>query len=103
MYDMCSALNLMKSKLEGLSDLASKVEHAKAVARTDAHRIFHSTERKYYDAASDRAAACPEEITCLTIDDPTKHQFDVPMQVCSVQACSRRAWMERLSTEPVHV
>mmetsp|Transcript_27147 Transcript_27147/g.87728 ORF Transcript_27147/g.87728 Transcript_27147/m.87728 type:complete len:210 (-) Transcript_27147:871-1500(-) len=60
--DMCSALNLVMSKLEGLSDPASRAEHAKAVARIAAHNVFHSTERKYYDAASDRAAAAPEEI-----------------------------------------
>lgn len=45
-----------------------------------AHRAFHTAERHYYDDAVARATHVPTDVTTITIDAPTRHQFDLPSQ-----------------------
>lgn len=56
-----------------------------------AHHAFHVTERHYYDDAVARATHVPTDVTTITIDAPTRHQFDLPSQ-----ARARRDTVKRL-------
>lgn len=56
-----------------------------------AHAAFHVTERHYYDDAVARATHMPHDVTTITIDAPTRHQFDLPSQ-----ARARRDTVKRL-------
>lgn len=49
-------------------------------AKIEAHAAFHVTERHYYDDAVARATHVPTDVTTITIDAPTRHQFDLPSQ-----------------------
>lgn len=49
-------------------------------AKVAAHAAFHVTERHYYDDAVARATHVPTDVTTITIDAPTRHQFDLPSQ-----------------------
>lgn len=59
--------------------------------KVTAHATFHVTERHYYDDAVARAIHAPCDVTTITIDAPTRHQFDLPSQ-----ARSRRDTVKRL-------
>lgn len=60
-------------------------------AKIASHAAFHVTERHYYDDAVARATHVPTDVTTITIDAPTRHQFDLPSQ-----ARSKRDTVKRL-------
>lgn len=66
--------------LEGLIDAESNAERKRIEERQAAHNAFHLRERKYYDEAVTRAAMSPLDLTTVTIDAPTTHQFNLPNQ-----------------------
>lgn len=81
--DTCGMLASERASLAGLVDSAS-VQARKALAeREAAHHAFHKQEYKYYDLAVTRATHVPQDLTTITIDAPTRHQFDVPSQARS--------------------
>lgn len=78
--DQCESIRVQKEALAGLTDTRSQALVAELEQRAKLHRQFHLTERDYYDDASFTALKMPWRCTCLTIDAPTKSQFDIPSQ-----------------------
>ena len=82
--DACNfcATNLSaRDKLEGLhQDPAVRAEIAKLDAEKSAHQKFNDVEREHYTDAVTLAEHRPHEMSCFTIDAPTRHQFDLPSQ-----------------------
>ena len=81
--DACNfcATNLSnRDKLNGLNEpeLVAELDAEKA-----AHKKFNKVERENYTDAVSLAEHRPHEMTCLTIDAPTRHQFDLPSQARS--------------------
>lgn len=76
----CMSLASARAALEGLVDAESTVERRKIEEREAAHQAFHSRERRYYNDAVARATASPLDLTTITIDAPTTHQFNLPNQ-----------------------
>lgn len=76
----CGMLNSERASLEGLVDPSSIEARKEIEAKQAAHTAFHLTERRYYEDASTRAFYVPCDVTTLTIDAPTVHQFDLPSQ-----------------------
>lgn len=82
-HDICDVCGLLRSKrvqLDGLTDAESKKVRDALDEQKAAHDAFHAKERKSYDACVNRAVTDPSALTTLTIDAPTRHQFDVPTQ-----------------------
>lgn len=80
MRAVCGRITIALRSLEGCTDSLSKAGRSELKQAADAHRRFHTTERKHYDDAVFRASKHPSEITTITIDAPTRHQFDLPAQ-----------------------
>jgi len=78
--DTCSDIHTERLALEGLHDAYSKQRMVELGKEADAHNNFHSKERAHYDDAVHVATHHPEKKTCITIDAPTQHQFDLPSQ-----------------------
>lgn len=76
----CGLLDVEHASLEGLNDPSSNQARQEIQAKQAAHKAFHLTERKYYEDAATRAFYVPTDVTTLTIDAPTVHQFDLPSQ-----------------------
>lgn len=76
----CSDIHAQRIALEGLDDTDAHALRAQLDEEAEAHLRFHSTERHYYDNAVHMATHHPERVTCITIDAPTQHQFDLPCQ-----------------------
>lgn len=76
----CMELASARAAIEGLADAASVEQRKKIEAREAAHAGFHTKERKYYDDAVTKAKLCPLDLTTITIDAPTTHQFNLPNQ-----------------------
>lgn len=55
-------------------------ERASIDERMSSHAAFHGVERDRYDDAVQMATSHPQWLTCITIDAPTRHQFDLPCQ-----------------------
>lgn len=74
--DTCSEIHSERLSLEGLdSERLAELD-----VQAEEHHLFHTTEREYYDNAVLTATHSPQLVTCLTIDAPTQHQFDLPSQ-----------------------
>ena len=70
-----------QDKLLGLqqdADVRAKI--ATLQAEKLAHDQFNKVEREHYTDAVTVAEHRPREMTCITIDAPTRHQFDLPSQ-----------------------
>lgn len=76
----CGMLASLRSSLEGLDDVSSANKRKALDEEERAHHSFHTTERRKYDLAVARATHVPNDITTITIDAPTQHQFDLPSQ-----------------------
>ena len=50
-----------------------------------AHNRFNGIEREFYTDAVHVANFHPSKVTCLTIDAPTRHQFDLPSQARAIR------------------
>ena len=81
--NFCSTNLAQRDKLEGLNDPASRARIAQLDAEKTAHTKFNNIERENYTDAVALAEHRPHEMTCLTIDAPTRHQFDLPSQARS--------------------
>lgn len=89
--DTCGMLASERASLEGLVDAASAKQREKIAAKEVAHQAFHRQERRHYETAVERARLMPHDVTTITIDSPTMHQFDLPSQ-----ARSRRDTVKKL-------
>ena len=70
--------------MDGLQhDPAVRARIAELDAEKRAHTKFNQVERENYTDAVSLAEHRPHEITCITIDAPTRHQFDLPSQARS--------------------
>lgn len=74
--DTCSEIHSERLSLDSLN--AQRL--AELDAEAELHRDFHIRERAYYDDAVLAGTLSPHLVTCLTIDAPTQHQFDLPSQ-----------------------
>lgn len=81
--DTCGMLASDRAALAGLVDEASTEARKKLDEQEAAHHAFHTQEYRYYEAAVTRATHVPEDVTTITIDAPTRHQFDLPSQARS--------------------
>lgn len=79
-HDQCDRCASFKSERMSLAGLEEPELLAALNAEEAAHHIFHTTEREYYDSAVTAATYQPDKVTTLTIDAPTRHQFDLPSQ-----------------------
>lgn len=88
----CGEYAARRKELEGYnSDARTRELIKKLDEQVAAHAAFHVTERHYYDDAVARATHVPTDVTAITIDAPTRHQFDLPSQ-----ARARRDTVKRL-------
>lgn len=78
--NICGKLASERAALEGLVDRDSNEARKDLEAREAAHHAFHDEEYRRYERAVARATHVPEELTTITIDAPTMHQFDLPSQ-----------------------
>jgi hypothetical protein len=78
--DVCGALRAKRVQLDGLTDAQSASMRDALDEQRAAHDAFHGQERKAYDRSVDYAVVEPFELTTITIDAPTRHQFDIPTQ-----------------------
>lgn len=78
--DVCGDLRARRARLDGLTDAESKKMRQFVDEQRAAHDAFHGKERKDYDRSVAYAITNPEDLTTVTIDAPTTHQFDVPTQ-----------------------
>lgn len=76
----CLKLASDRAAIEGLVDPESVQKRKEIAEREAAHLAFHSKERHYYDNAVARATVSPLDLTTITIDAPTTHQFNLPNQ-----------------------
>lgn len=77
----CGDFASRRLELQGTKGDARTRELLKELDEKEAaHKAFHSAERRYYDDAVARATHVPTDVTTITIDAPTRHQFDLPSQ-----------------------
>ncbi|KAL1521156.1 hypothetical protein AB1Y20_022709 [Prymnesium parvum] len=79
----CKDCGKHDAELDGLGDRTDSVaqERRKALAEWNAmHTEEHMGERRYAEDAWFRGETYPERMTCVRIDAPTQHQFDLPRQ-----------------------
>ena len=76
----CGGFESRRDKIEGRHDAAAKAERQQLAAEEAAHQVEHSGERKYAEDFWYRGETCPSQVTCMRIDAPTQHQFDLPRQ-----------------------
>ena len=82
--NFCSSNLSQRDKLAGLeNDPVARARIAQLDAEKTAHLKFNSIERENYTDAITLAEHRPHEMTCLTVDAPTRHQFDLPSQARS--------------------
>jgi len=79
-HDKCDACAAFKSARLAIAGLDEPAKVAEIEAEEAAHTVFHTTEREYYNRAVEAATYHPEKVTTITIDAPTRHQFDLPSQ-----------------------
>lgn len=88
----CGELASKRKQLLGtIADAGTRQLIRQIDEQVAAHHAFHVTERHYYDDAVARATHVPTDVTTITIDAPTRHQFDLPSQ-----ARARRDTVKRL-------
>lgn len=88
----CGEFASKRRQLQGLNGDARTCQLLRELdEKVSAHAAFHATERRYYDDAVARATHAPTDMTTITIDAPTRHQFDLPSQ-----ARARRDTVKRL-------
>lgn len=87
----CGMISARRASLVGLVGAEFKDARASLDKMEAAHAAFHKAERKYYELAVARATHAPQDVTTITIDAPTMHQFDLPSQ-----ARSRRDTVKKL-------
>lgn len=89
----CGAFASERKQLQGTTngDARTRELLKRLDEKVAAHTLFHVTERHYYDDAVARATHVPTDVTTITIDAPTRHQFDLPSQ-----ARARRDTVKRL-------
>jgi len=78
--DTCSDIHSERLALESLDPAEARERSQEIAEDAEAHHEFHTTERQYYDNAVMTATHHPDRVTCITIDAPTQHQFDLPSQ-----------------------
>lgn len=88
--ETCSEIHCERLSLEGLDDKVASERRAQLDADAELHADFHIRERQYYDDAVCKATYHPSRVTCITIDAPTAHQFDLPSQARAKRDTSKR-------------
>ncbi|KAL3894263.1 MAG: hypothetical protein SGPRY_013857, partial [Prymnesium sp.] len=78
--DVCSDIHAARLALEGMPNQDAKQRRSMLDAEAEARKEYHTTERRYYDDSMALATYHAELMTCITIDAPTQHQFDLPSQ-----------------------
>jgi hypothetical protein len=84
--DVCGELKGHRRRLDGLTDDAAVAQRACLDERIAAHNSFHATERQRYNDAVATATYHPDQVMCITIDAPTRHQFDLPSQASAASS-----------------
>eukprot|EP00966_Prymnesium_polylepis_P264845 6118405-Prymnesium_polylepis.1 len=91
--DRCAELRDRRAALEAeAKDADVRAQLAVNDEDTRAHKAFNDREREEYTDAVALAEHRPSELTCLTIDAPTRHQFDVPSPRREPRGIRLRAW-----------
>ena len=86
----CAERAAKRASLEGLTDAVSNAARKQIDDEQRAHISFNSQERKHYTDAVSAAELDPHSTTTLTIDAPTRHQFDLPSQARSKRDVAKR-------------
>lgn len=86
----CGEFASRRATLQKCNDANSRELLRELDARIAAHHAFHVAERQYYDDAVARATHMPTEVTTMTIDAPTRHQFDLPSQARATRDTVKR-------------
>ena len=86
----CGDRAARRASLDGLTDTASCIERKEIDAEQRAHESFNKVERDHYNDAVATAEHEPKCATTLTIDAPTRHQFDLPSQARSQRDVAKR-------------
>lgn len=87
---LCGDFASRRLTLQKYSDSNSRQLLGELDESIAAHRAFHVRERQYYDDAVARATHVPTDVTTITIDAPTKHQFDLPSQARATRDTVKR-------------
>lgn len=86
----CGEFSSRRAALQKYSDAQSRELLRELDSKIAAHHAFHVSERQYYDDAVARASHMPNEVTTITIDAPTRHQFDLPSQARATRDTVKR-------------
>lgn len=87
---LCGDFASRRLTLQKYNDAGSRQLLSELDAKIAAHHTFHVAERQYYDDAVARATHIPTDVTTITIDAPTKHQFDLPSQARATRDTVKR-------------
>lgn len=76
----CEELHTEKVKYEARNDAIAKAQVAKTLADLEQHEAEHKGERDYAEDIWFKSEKCPHRVTAFSMDAPTEHQFDIPVQ-----------------------
>lgn len=77
---ICGQYQKDRDALGERTDAAAVAQRAQLDDADEAHAKEHQGERAYADAAWYQGQTYPRRMTCIRIDAPTQHQFDLPRQ-----------------------
>lgn len=98
----CGKLEAQRDSIGERTDRAAAALRAELDAADAAHAAEHMGERNYAEQAWYIGETYPKRMTCIRIDAPTQHQFDVPRQrkiardIVKTLEGSRR-WMSKIT------
>eukprot|EP00965_Chrysotila_dentata_P101600 3354534-Pleurochrysis_carterae.AAC.1 len=78
--DECGKLGALLERLGEANDAATIKSRTRLRNAVAAHKAEHRGKRQYFDNAYFRGETYPKRVTCINIDAPTQHQFDIPSQ-----------------------
>eukprot|EP00962_Isochrysis_galbana_P027834 scaffold8763_cov119-Isochrysis_galbana.AAC.1 len=106
--DICGEqLRAKRVQLDGLTDAQSTRMREFIDEQRAAHDAFHGREHRVYDRSVEHAVTDPSSLTVLTIDAPTRYQFDIPTQTRDSRDTIKKfdgavRWQSKLEGLPKH-
>lgn len=77
---ICGKYQKDRDALDDRTDAAAVAKRAQLAEADEAHALEHMGERRYAETAWYQGETYPRRMTCIRIDAPTQHQFDLPRQ-----------------------
>lgn len=97
---ICGKYQVNRDALGERTDAAAVAKRAQLDEDYQVHTEEHLEERRYADAAWFRGETYPKSMTCLRIDAPTQHQFDLPRQKKNIERCGQdTGWKQALDVK----